>query len=206
MQQFKHDTDGTITTWDAFYAKVCHLVQDEKEAYKMWEALPDANVAYDSKLDTIMHIGRVRELLIEAAIGILSRAINHDWSKHGVPFEKMFFDRVTQQLKGLSYGSPQYKKALEVLGAGLEHHYRNNSHHPEHYENGIDGMNIFDILEMFFDWKAAGERHANGCIYKSIEHNKDRFEMSPQLVNIFTNTAKFMNYKKFEPREEKEEE
>lgn len=42
---------------------------------------------------------------------------------------------------------------------------------------------------MFFDWKAAGERHKDGNILKSIEINKDRFGMSEQLVDIFKNTA-----------------
>lgn len=37
--------------------------------------------------------------------------------------------------------------------------------------------------------KAAGERHADGCIKKSIEINKDRFGIEPQLVDILTRTA-----------------
>lgn len=47
---------------------------------------------------------------------------------------------------------------------------------------------------MFFDWKAAGERHADGNIYKSIEINKDRFKLSEQTVDIFKNTAERLGY------------
>jgi hypothetical protein len=72
--------------------------------------------------------------------------------------------------------------------------YQKNSHHPEHYENGVNGFDLFDLMEMFFDWKAAGERHADGNIYKSIEINKDRFKLSEQTVNIFTNTAKRLGW------------
>jgi len=54
---------------------------------------------------------------------------------------------------------------------------------------GINGMNLIDILEMLVDWKAAGERHANGCIRKSIDINAKRFNLSPQLEMILHNTA-----------------
>jgi hypothetical protein len=49
-------------------------------------------------------------------------------------------------------------------------------------------MNLFDILEMLIDWCAACKRHADGDINKSIEINTKRFNLSPQLVNIFKNT------------------
>lgn len=52
----------------------------------------------------------------------------------------------------------------------------------------------FGQKEMFFDWKAAGERHADGNIYKSIEINKDRFKLSKQTVDIFKNTAERLGY------------
>ena len=51
-------------------------------------------------------------------------------------------------------------------------------------------MNLFDLIEMLVDWKAASERHNNGNIRKSIEINGNRFNMSPQLIRIFENTVK----------------
>lgn len=45
------------------------------------------------------------------------------------------------------------------------------------------------LVEMFFDWKAASERHADGDIFKSIEINKERFGLSEQLAEILKNTA-----------------
>lgn len=47
---------------------------------------------------------------------------------------------------------------------------------------------------MFFDWKAVGERHADGNIMKSIEINKDRFKLSEQVCDIFRNTVNKMNW------------
>jgi hypothetical protein len=148
---------------------------------------------YDSKADTLLHIKRVAQLLTEASSELIRRANVHDDSKLESP-EKELFDEFTPKLKDCTYGSDEYKEYLKGLKVALDHHYKENSHHPEHYAEGINGMNLFDILEMFFDWKAAGERHADGNIYKSIEHNKERFKMSPQLVDIFENTADYLGY------------
>lgn len=149
---------------------------------------------YDSTTDTLEHIKRVNELLVGCATEILRRATVHDESKlHGI--EKDCFDEFTPKLKGSTYGSEEYKGFLEELKPALDHHYANNSHHPEHYENGVDDMDLFDIVEMFFDWKAASERHDNGDIYKSIAYNQTRFKMSAQLTSIFENTARNLKYK-----------
>ena len=148
---------------------------------------------YDSKADTLQHIKRVNELLLTAVSELLIRAGKHDSSKLESP-EKELFDEFTPKLKGCTYGSDEYKEYLKELKVALDHHYQNNSHHPEHYENGVNGFDLFDLMEMFFDWKAAGERHADGNIYKSIEINKDRFKLSEQTIDIFTNTAKRLGW------------
>lgn len=151
------------------------------------------NTNYDSTIDTLKHIKRVSELLTQAATELLRRATIHDNSKLQEP-EKSGYDEVTPLLAGLTYGSKEYNESLEKLQPIIQHHYANNSHHPEHYENGINDMSLFDIIEMFFDWKAATERHNDGNIHKSLEHNKVRFKISDQLINIFKNTAKNLNY------------
>src|SRR6185369_118878 len=122
---------------------------------------------YDSKEDTLLHIKRVAQLLSEAACELIKRANVHDNSKLASP-EKEAFDEFTPKLAGSTYGSDEYKAFLGQLKVALDHHYAHNSHHPEHYKKGIYGMDLFDLIEMFFDWKAAGERHNDGNIYKSI--------------------------------------
>ena len=155
---------------------------------EQWEKLPLCNIGYDSRLDTLLHIKRVSELLSYAAAELLHRASVHDNSKLESP-EKELFDEYTPKLKGCTYGSEEYKAFLKELKVALDHHYANNSHHPEHYENGVNGFDVFDLIEMAIDWKAASERHSDGDIYRSIEINKARFGLSDQLVNILTNTA-----------------
>ena len=142
----------------------------------------------DSRVVTLLHIKRVSELLSDAAIILLNRAKIHDESKLSDE-ERAVFDEFSPKLKDSTYGSEEYKGFLKDMQIGLDHHYAANRHHPEHFENGLDDMNLYDLMEIFCDLKAAGERHANGSIIKSIAYNRERFKMSDQLVNIFINTA-----------------
>jgi len=147
----------------------------------------------DSTQSTLNHKKRVEELLTLASEEIKNRGINHDNSKLESP-EKELFDEHTHKLGGSIFGSEQYNTFLKDLKPALDHHYENNSHHPEHYDNGINGMDLFDLIELFFDWKASGERHRGGNIYHSIEINKERFGISDQLEQILKNTAKNKGY------------
>jgi hypothetical protein len=105
---------------------------------------------YDSSADTLYHIKRVNSLLLEMCTLFINRAQNHDNSKLVNP-EKELFDKYTPLLKELKYGTPEYAESLELLKPALEHHYYVNSHHPEHYQNGIDDMNLVDLIEMICD-------------------------------------------------------
>jgi hypothetical protein len=148
---------------------------------------------YDSAPETKKHIERVRRLIIGAINLLKVRVECHDQSKLG-DVEKKIFDIYTPKLKATTYGSDQYKEFLAEMSVALKHHYENNSHHPEHFENGIDGMTLIDLLEMVCDWKAATERHADGSIAASLIINKERFKISDQVSNILENTCKQMNW------------
>ena len=148
---------------------------------------------YDGDADTLKHQRRVVQLMNLAVGELLKRGAYHDNSKLHEP-EKSIFDEWTPLLAGSTFGTKEYDDMKKNMQVALDHHYANNTHHPEHFENGINGMNLFDIFEMFLDWKASGERHHNGNIYKSITINKERFNMSDQLEQIFINTAKKMNF------------
>ena len=147
------------------------------------------NTRYDSTNDTKAHIARVADMVTLCADLLELRAKAHDESKLKSP-EKEIFDEMTPKLKDSTYGSEEYKGFLAQMKPALDHHYAANSHHPEHYPNGIDGMSLLDLLEMLCDWKAAGERHANGSIGRSLEVNQDRFKIGDQLYAILWNTIR----------------
>jgi hypothetical protein len=144
---------------------------------------------YDSRVDTYEHIAKVRGYL-HAAIGeLLWRAHVHDESKlSGI--EKEAFDIATPRLAHTEYGSDEYRATLREIKPAVNEHYHKNSHHPEHYGNGIAGMHLLDLVEMLCDWKAAGERHdPPNNIMESIEYNIKRWGIEPQLASILRNTA-----------------
>lgn len=144
---------------------------------------------YDSRPDTQAHIEQVRELLDAVEANIHRRGDVHDASKLQSP-EREYFDEWTPKLRDSVYGSDEYKQFLAAMKPGLDHHYANNSHHPEHWPNGVRDMSLLDIIEMLCDWKAATLRHATGDILKSIEINQKRFGYSDELKQILLNTVK----------------
>lgn len=143
---------------------------------------------YDSRPDTERHIARVRELLIEVTSELLTRAILHDRSKLESP-EVEAFNEFTPLLSATTYDSEEYKAATAAMGPALAHHYAANRHHPQHFEDGVEGMTLVDLVEMLCDWKAASERHADGDISRSIHVSGDRFDIANQLSSILQNTA-----------------
>lgn len=138
---------------------------------------------------TMRHIEKVRNYLNLIISNLMIRSERHDQSKLESP-EVELFTEYTPKLAACTYGSEEYNKFKKEMGVALDHHYARNSHHPEHHKNGINDMTLLDLIEMLVDWKAASERHNDGNIKKSIEINGSRFEMSPQLIRIFENTAK----------------
>jgi hypothetical protein len=144
---------------------------------------------YSSIPDTKIHISTVRGNMIKIISEIALRAETHDKTKMS-PEEVKYFDEYTPKLAGCTYGSNEYKQFLSELKPALDHHYSVERHHPEHFENGIRGMNLVDLIEMFCDWYAATLRHNDGDLLKSIDINQKRFGYSDDFKAIFENTYK----------------
>lgn len=164
----------------------------ERDAVRRWTPPEPRQPSYEELLTTSQtwqHIDLVRRFLRIAAVEVLKRGETHDRSKFDRA-EVDVFTEFTPKLKAVTYGSDEYKGFLAQMKPALDHHYAHNAHHPEHKFNGIDGMNLFDVLEMFVDWLASTKRHNDGDMNKSIEINRARFKMSDQLVAIFKNTVR----------------
>ncbi len=143
---------------------------------------------YDSTHDTKDHIKQVVRYLFQFINRIAVLAAAHDKSKLESP-ELEGFNEFTPKLRGLTYGSDEYKKCLSDLQSVLKHHYANNPHHPEHHANGVEDMSLTLLTEMLCDWKAATERHADGNLAKSIAINQRRFGISREVTKILYTTA-----------------
>lgn len=155
----------------------------------------------DSRVATYQHIQIVQCMIGIVLTDLTKRLLAHDQSKLASP-EREIFDEYTPKLAHSTYGSEEYKGFLAGMKPALDHHYRANSHHPEHFAfditglnpelvaNGqaIRGMNLLDVVEMLCDWKAATLRHKDGDIRKSIDINQKRFGYSDELKQILLNT------------------
>lgn len=149
--------------------------------------------AYDSRPETLRHSSRVRRLMIPLISELIDRAATHDHSKTEDP-ELAAFNEYTPKLADATYGSEEYKAHLAAMGAGLAHHYGHNRHHPEHFDEGINGMTLVDLVEMLADWKAASERHKDGDLATSMDIQRERFGITAQLMDILQNTADYYGW------------
>lgn len=146
----------------------------------------------ECQVETIKHIETVRKYLRIIIDKLVSRGVEHDHLKLETP-EVEIFTEYTPKLAASTYGSDEYNAFLREMNVALQHHYANYRHHPEHFERGINDMNLVDIVEMLCDWKAASMRHNDGNLLKSIDINARRFGYDDQIKQILINTAKLFD-------------
>jgi len=147
----------------------------------------------DSTLKTVEHIQKVQYYLQLVIEDLLKKSRLHDKTKLESP-EKEIFEEYTAKLKDTVYMSKEYLQFLKEMKPALDHHYWEYSHHPEHFKDGVNGMTLMDLLEMCCDWKASSERNKDGDVMKSIEDNTERFNLSPQMVDILKNTVTYFSF------------
>lgn len=149
-------------------------------------------VAYDSTHDTQVHIKDVQALIEMFCKEMTRRGQVHDASKLKSP-EKEGFDKFIPIMKTKEYGSKEYQDAMQLMKETVRQHYEANSHHPEHYGlMGMHGMNLFDLIEMVMDWKAASDRRNDGQL--NLLASFERFNVDPMLRNIIKNTAEMLGW------------
>ncbi len=151
----------------------------------------------ESKFKTLRHIEVVRNHLNAVIIELTHRGETHDQCKLQEP-EAEIFAVYMKKLRDVEYGSDEYKGYLKEMDPAVKHHYENSRHHPEFHENGINDMNLIDLLEMITDWSSSTLRHSSGDIMKSIDISQKRFGYSDELKQIFINTVNALSEMKIE--------
>lgn len=154
----------------------------------MEEPTQEQLIQYD--IETQKHIKHVRVLVSKIIDALYKRGAAHDRSKREDP-ERSAYAVIIPKLAGLKYGTPEHKAVLGQMKVAIEHHYKNNSHHPEHHES-IDKMDLIDILEMLCDWKAASIRSSQD-FRESLEISLKRFGFDSHLAALMRNTAELID-------------
>lgn len=139
------------------------------------------------------HKNLVETKLNEISDEIRLRAITHDNSKY-LDDEKVWFEKAEKyDREHFDTYEDWLNTTKPIIAPALEHHYAYNRHHPEHYKNGINDMNLIDLIEMVVDWQSSAEcRNTNLDAFYSFK----RFKIEPQLQKIILNTLKFINEEK----------
>lgn len=141
----------------------------------------------EAKFRTMRHIETVRNHLNIFLREIIDRQEKHDQSKLEHP-ELKYTEQYHGKLRLVKYNSKAYKQLANKMREGITFHVKKNSHHPEYYNAGIIGMDLLDLIEMLCDWKAAGMRRKDGCLLRSLDINREKHGISPQLYWILRNT------------------
>jgi len=134
---------------------------------------------------TNKHKADVSAIMSKMIEALTSRMKRHDDSKLTEP-EMSGFIKIAPELNGgkkISIDSQEYKDSIKI--SAVEEHYKNNDHHPEHFENGVEDMNLMQVTEMVADWISASKRY-DGVV--NLEYQTERFKLDKQLMAIISNT------------------
>ena len=138
--------------------------------------------------ETRRHIHRVQQLMYRFVRILLNRCENHDHSKLEEP-EKSGFTAMDAE-PNHEYDSPEYHAKLARYKAVLDHHYKHNSHHPEHYAGFVAEMDLIDLLEMLCDWASRRKGLSVIDTITLVEQQAARFDFPPMLASIMLNTLR----------------
>lgn len=141
----------------------------------------------DSAPDIRRHNRAVARHLKLAALNLVYRGERHDLDKLQKP-DKSGWDRVSPRLD-VEFGTPAYFDHLRNnLHGILERHYEVSDHHPEHFEQGVSGMNLLNLLEFLVDVADICKQHGTGDVLESLRISVLRFKIEPQLESVLINT------------------
>ena len=147
----------------------------------------------DLLCDTILHINEVQEAIEEISSEIKKRGLLHDLTKFQ-PCEFDAFASTRERFKKANYGTSEYQALCEEVKPAIDHHYVNNRHHTGYHKNGINDMNLIDIIEMVADWKAASRRSPDKTLEDTLHYAFAKNKIQDQLAKIITNTLKDLNW------------
>jgi len=119
------------------------------------------------------------------------RQATHDQSKLSKE-EFTKYAEIVPQLKGLEFGSEEYKAKARELGPALKHHLKNNRHHPEYFEKGVAGMHLLDVIEMVCDWSAVARAKGTDPRVGMKDYLFEKHGITEPLATILLNTVDFL--------------
>jgi hypothetical protein len=134
-------------------------------------------------IGVIKHKYFVMLYMLQVCNKLIIRSLRHDLSKFSY-IEANGFHNKLGTLSKTQYGTKEYNELLDSEKPTLQHHYSRNSHHPEFYGGDIGKMSMLDLIEMQMDWRASLKKNINGNIERSFKINKERFNISDEMIRL----------------------
>ena len=132
------------------------------------------------------HIYNVRKLLNKFADVLKQKGETHDQSKLEEP--EVYGWAAMDLEPRYEYGSYEYYDKLRRFSEVFNHHYKVNSHHPEHFINPEYEMTLIDMVEMLCDWFAYKQDIPIKEGIELIREQCNRFGFSDTIMSLLTNT------------------
>lgn len=128
------------------------------------------------------HKEKVLSKLLYFSKILKQRGLDHDNSKLKDP-EKIGWEAIDKEPK-YEYGSDEYFDKINRYKEVFDHHYTQNSHHPEHFKNPEHEMSLVDLLEMLCDWFSYKDYFTETEGITIIDQQCERFNFSNTIRDI----------------------
>lgn len=134
------------------------------------------------------HQQQVGGVMLKVISELMTRALTHDSSKFTTQQLKdnliTLPDKWKIQAAGHGYHSPQQKEHRQKFAPEIDRHRSAHPHHPEHFGNDVNKMDLIDLLEMLCDWYVSAPD-----IDQSIGENSGDYNIDPHIRQLLENTA-----------------
>ena len=148
---------------------------------------------FDFLCETLLHMSEVKENLETISSELKKRGLAHDRTKlQEIEFDAFVSTR--DKFKKANYGSKEYQECIDKVKPAVDHHYENNRHHTGYHKNGINDMNLIDLMEMLADWKAAARRSPDKSLEDTLDYAFKKYGIGEQLGNMIRNTLKDLKW------------
>lgn len=120
------------------------------------------------------------------------RAIIHDDSKLTNPVEMIALSKLINDNSSMKDPSKQLSPTKKNF---LKIHWKNNSHHPEHFESFMD-MSKLDIMEMCCDWHARSMQYGSNFLEFVKKRQEERFHFPDWMFAEIWHYCEVLNAEK----------
>ena len=180
------------------------ILEPEETVEEVNKEFEDSNIAQDPSEEdlkdiyegrVINHIYRVQTYLVSLINLINNRALRHDRSKLDSPEKDALIHYNEDKLHQYPYGSSEWRaedkaqRADDKVNEAYLHHVKSNFHHPESYLEGVNDMDLIDLLELVADLKADSQEYAGLMTMEEYVTAYCEMHRLPHvLLYIFMNT------------------